>query len=55
MRELWGNDEATILDVAAASRGIRRSATERDQPRRSIHPFDADRKRMSLFRADGAL
>lgn len=46
--------EVAIL-VAAAARGIRRSAIERERPRRSVNPFDADRKRMSIFRADGVL
>lgn len=46
--------EVAIL-VAAAARGIRRTGIERERPRRSVHPFDADRKRMSIFRADGVL
>lgn len=82
VRELWGNDEAVILDVAAAccdadlaedelsgvgdptevailiaaaARGTRRKTLESERPRQSVHPFDADRKRMSIFRADGVL
>jgi Ca2+-transporting ATPase len=46
--------EVAIL-VAAAARGIRRNAIERERPRQSVNPFDADRKRMSIFRADGVL
>jgi P-type Ca2+ transporter type 2C len=82
VRELWGDDEGAVLDVAAAccdaelaadelggigdpteiailaaaaARGIRRAEIERERPRQSVHPFDADRKRMSIFRADGVL
>ncbi|MDA1372697.1 MAG: cation-translocating P-type ATPase [Proteobacteria bacterium] len=82
VRELWGNDEALLLRVAAAcsdadlaedelggvgdpteiailiaaaARGIRRSVIESERPRKSVHPFDADRKRMSIFRADDVL
>ncbi|MCK9368319.1 MAG: HAD-IC family P-type ATPase, partial [Metallibacterium scheffleri] len=46
--------EIAIL-VAAAERGIHRSELERDRPRVAVHPFDADRKRMSILRADGLL
>ena len=46
--------EVAIL-VAAAARSIRRSDIERERPRRAVNPFDADRKRMSIFRADGVL
>ncbi len=46
--------EVAIL-VAAAARGVRRSAIEQNRSRRSVNPFDADRKRMSIFRADGVL
>lgn len=82
VRELWGKDETSILDtaaaccdadlsadeqdgvgdptevailVAAAARGIRRGAIENERPRKSVHPFDSDRKRMSIFRSDGIL
>lgn len=44
--------ELAIL-VAAAQRGIRRADIERDQPRVSVHPFDSERKRMSIYRDDG--
>lgn len=46
--------EVAIL-VAAAARGIRRNAIESERLRQSVHPFDADRKRMSIFRSDGVL
>jgi P-type Ca2+ transporter type 2C len=82
VRELWGKDETSILDtaaaccdadltadeqdgvgdptevailVAAAARGIRRGAIENERPRKSVHPFDSDRKRMSIFRSDDVL
>jgi Ca2+-transporting ATPase len=44
--------EVAIL-VAAAERGILREAIERDRPRRAETPFDSDRKRMAILRADG--
>ena len=46
--------EIAIL-AAAAARGIHREAIERARPRTVVHPFDADRKRMSIARADGTL
>ena len=46
--------EIAIL-AAAAEHGIHREAVERAQPRTVVHPFDADRKRMSIGRADGTL
>lgn len=46
--------EVAILR-AAADRGIHRDAIEQTRPRRSVHPFDAVRKRMSVFRADGII
>ncbi|HKP64184.1 MAG TPA: cation-translocating P-type ATPase [Polyangiales bacterium] len=46
--------EIAIL-LAAAQRGIDRAQIERDRPRVDVHPFDSDRKRMSIFRADGHL
>jgi len=44
--------ELAIL-AAARSRGIERAAIELAAPRRSVIPFDADRKRMTIVRADG--
>jgi Ca2+-transporting ATPase len=46
--------EVAIL-LAAAGRGIIRTAIETERPRRDVHPFDADRKMMSIHRADGVL
>lgn len=46
--------EIAIL-VAAAERGIRRDAIETERPRESVLPFDSERKRMSIRRADGRL
>ncbi|MCA9660489.1 MAG: cation-translocating P-type ATPase [Myxococcales bacterium] len=82
VRELWGADQARLLDAAAAccdadydaekdegvgdptevailraaaARGIRRPELEEARPRLRERPFDADRKRMSIARADGRL
>jgi Ca2+-transporting ATPase len=46
--------EIAIL-VSAAERGIRRGDIEAANPRVLVRPFDADRKRMSISRADGSL
>jgi Ca2+-transporting ATPase len=46
--------EIAIL-VEAAHRGIRQADIERARPRRAVHPFAAERKRMSILRADGTL
>ncbi|HEY8206476.1 MAG TPA: cation-translocating P-type ATPase, partial [Myxococcaceae bacterium] len=46
--------ELAILE-AAALRGIQRPDIERDLPRREVHPFDSERKRMSILRSDGVL
>ena len=46
--------EVAIL-VAAAERGIDRADIERERPRLLVHPFDSERKRMSIRRADGVL
>ncbi len=50
-----GDPTEVAIVVAAAERGIKREQIEAALPRRSIHPFDADRKRMSIFRSDGML
>ena len=82
VRELWGGDQAKLIDaacaccdaelgadekagngdptevallLAGAERGVRRSDIERQRPRTDVHPFDSDRKRMSVQRADGIL
>jgi len=40
---------------AADERGIRRADIEAANPRRAVNPFDSERKRMSVLRANGAL
>ena len=50
-----GDPTEIALLAAAAERGIDRAAIERERPRRHENPFDADRKRMSIARADGVL
>ena len=44
--------EVAIL-LAAAERGIRRGDIERRHPRVLVHPFETNRRRMSIARADG--
>ena len=46
--------EIAIL-VAGAKREIRRAPLEQERPRARVNPFDSQRKRMSIFRADGIL
>jgi Ca2+-transporting ATPase len=50
-----GTGDPTEIAILAAAfeRGIEKSAIERHSPRRAQIPFDSDRKRMSVFRADG--
>ncbi len=50
-----GTGDPTELAILAAARlrGIERDAIEKVTPRRSVIPFDADRKRMTIVRADG--
>jgi Ca2+-transporting ATPase len=50
-----GDPTEVALLVAAAERGIRKPDIERERPRRATHPFDTERKRMSIARADGIL
>ncbi len=50
-----GDPTELALLVAAAQRSISRADIERDNPRIEVHPFDAERKRMSILRADGTL
>lgn len=50
-----GDPTEVAIVVAAAERNIRRREIEADRPRRAVHPFDADRKLMSIYRADGVL
>jgi Ca2+-transporting ATPase len=46
--------EVAIL-MAAAERGIHRGEIEATRARVHVNPFDSDRKRMSILRADGVL
>jgi P-type Ca2+ transporter type 2C len=46
--------EIAIL-VAATQRGIRRAAIEQERPRVAVNPFDPQRRRMSVYRADGSM
>jgi P-type Ca2+ transporter type 2C len=50
-----GDPTEIALLAAAAERGIRREAIETERPRKQVNPFDAERKRMSILRADGVL
>ena len=50
-----GDPTELALLAAAAERGIDRAAIERERPRRHVNPFDSERKRMSIARADGVL
>lgn len=50
-----GDSTEVALLVAAAERGIRRKDIENQRPRVMENPFDSERKRMSIQRADGAL
>lgn len=50
-----GDPTELALLAAAQEQGIERSDIERDLPRGTVNPFDADRKRMSIRRSDGVL
>jgi Ca2+-transporting ATPase len=50
-----GDPTELALLAAAAQRGIHKDALERARPRRTVHPFDAERKRMSILRSDDVL
>ena len=50
-----GDPTEVAIMLAAAERGIRRAAIETARPRVEVHPFDSDRKRMSIARADGRI
>jgi Ca2+-transporting ATPase len=50
-----GDPTEIALLAAAAERGVARETIERERPRRHENPFDSDRKRMSILRADGVL
>jgi Ca2+-transporting ATPase len=50
-----GDPTELALLAAAAARGIHRETIEAERPRQQVNPFDGDRKRMSVRRADGVL
>jgi P-type Ca2+ transporter type 2C len=50
-----GDPTEVALLVAGVEHDIRRAKIEQDRPRVATHPFDSDRKRMSIKRADGVL
>jgi Ca2+-transporting ATPase len=54
-REGIGDPTEIAILVAAAQRGIRRVEIEHERARVAVNPFDSQRKRMSIFRADGVL
>jgi Ca2+-transporting ATPase len=54
-RDGVGDPTEVAILLAAAEQGVRRASIERERPRRAVHPFDSERKRMSIARADGRL
>ncbi len=50
-----GDPTELALLQAALPLGLERAEIERANPRVSVHPFDSERKRMSIRRADGVL
>ncbi|MCI0586216.1 MAG: cation-translocating P-type ATPase [Planctomycetes bacterium] len=54
---LGGTGDPTEIALlrAAAERGIGRPAIESERPRKTVNPFDPERRRMSVRRADGVL
>lgn len=50
-----GDPTEIALLEAAHTRGIERESIERERPRVKVHPFDSERKRMSIRRADAIL
>ena len=50
-----GDPTEVALLLSAAEHDISRSRIESERPRLRVHPFDAERKRMSILRADGVL
>ncbi len=55
--ERGGIGDTTELAIlrAAAARGVQRAAIEQQNARVAVNPFDAERKCMSVLRADGVL
>jgi Ca2+-transporting ATPase len=54
-RSGMGDPTEVAILLAAAERGIRKGHIEENLPRVAVHPFDSDRRRMSILRADGVL
>jgi len=54
-KEGTGDPTELALLRAAAERGILREEIESAHPRVAVQPFDSDRRRMSVLRADGVL
>jgi Ca2+-transporting ATPase len=52
-----GTGDPTELAILAAARdrGVARATIEAERPRRAVTPFDPERRRMSILRADGVL
>lgn len=50
-----GDPTEVALLLAAREEHIERPDIERDNPRTAVNPFDSERKRMSIARADGIL
>ena len=54
-RHSTGDPTEIAILLAAAERGIQRQDIEVSRPRIAVNPFDSDRKRMSIWRADRVL
>jgi Ca2+-transporting ATPase len=50
-----GDPTEVAIVLKARERGFDRSRVEEENPRITVNPFDATRKRMSILRADGVL
>jgi Ca2+-transporting ATPase len=50
-----GDVTEVALLVSARERGVHRGTIEAENARVDVHPFDTERKRMSILRADGRL
>jgi Ca2+-transporting ATPase len=55
LQAMAGDPTELAILAAGKEQGINREAIERDRPRQDETPFDSDRKRMSIQRADGQL
>jgi Ca2+-transporting ATPase len=54
-RAVIGDPTELAILTAGLQQGIHKKEIEIARPRREVHPFDTDRKRMSILRADGIL